>query len=226
MIKNKKLVIVGDGEFAEIAYEYFTYDSDYQVVAFAVEKEFRKRDELFNLPIIDFENITKEYPIDDYFVFVAITYTKLNRVRTRLYKACKFLGYQCASYISSRAFVWHNVSIGENSFIFENNTLQYHVSIGNNVVLWSGNHIGHRTVIQDNCWITSHDVISGYCKIGKSVFLGVNVSVGDNVQIEDDIILGAGAVTVKNLTEKGMVYIGSPAKMTGKTSYEQFGVNE
>ena len=39
MLKNKNLVIVGDGEFAEIAYEYFTYDSDYKVEAFAVEKK-------------------------------------------------------------------------------------------------------------------------------------------------------------------------------------------
>lgn len=40
MKKEKKLVIVGSGEFAEIAYEYFTYDSEYEVVGFAVEKEF------------------------------------------------------------------------------------------------------------------------------------------------------------------------------------------
>jgi hypothetical protein len=28
---RKKLLIVGDGEFAEIACEYFTHDSDYEV---------------------------------------------------------------------------------------------------------------------------------------------------------------------------------------------------
>jgi hypothetical protein len=31
-----KLVVLGDGAFAEIAYEYFTHDSEYEVVAFAV----------------------------------------------------------------------------------------------------------------------------------------------------------------------------------------------
>ncbi|NRW38220.1 hypothetical protein [Clostridium beijerinckii] len=38
MDKNKKLIIIGDSAFAQIAYEYFTYDSDYEVVAFSVEK--------------------------------------------------------------------------------------------------------------------------------------------------------------------------------------------
>jgi ssRNA-specific RNase YbeY (16S rRNA maturation enzyme) len=40
MEEPRRLVIVGDSEFAEIAYEYFTYDSPYEVVAFSVEKEY------------------------------------------------------------------------------------------------------------------------------------------------------------------------------------------
>ena len=45
MGKTRKLVIVGAGEFAEITYEYFTFDSEYEVVAFAVEKEYKKKEE-------------------------------------------------------------------------------------------------------------------------------------------------------------------------------------
>lgn len=224
--KTKKLVIIGAGEFAEIAYEYFMFDSDYSVVAFAVEKEYRTEDFLFGLPVINFEDIVQKYTPSEFDVFVALTYAKLNRVRRRLYDICKKQGYHCASYVSSRAFVWHNVKIGENTFIFEDNTIQYHAQIGNNVVLWSGNHIGHRTIIEDDCWITSHDVISGFCRIGRGSFLGVNVSVGDKVVIAKDTVLGAGAVTVKNLDEIGQVYIGSPAKLLGKTSYMQFGISE
>ena len=55
--KNRKLVIVGDSAFAEIAYEYFTHDSPYEVVAFAVEQAHLKRSELFGLPVVAFETI-------------------------------------------------------------------------------------------------------------------------------------------------------------------------
>ena len=34
MGKTKKLLIVGAGELAEIAYEYFTYDSRYEAIGF------------------------------------------------------------------------------------------------------------------------------------------------------------------------------------------------
>lgn len=224
--KKRQLVIIGDGEFAEIAYEYFTYDSEYKVVAFAVEKAYQKKSKLFELPIIAYEELTQYYPSKEYDVFVAITYTKLNRIRRRLYQSCKEKGYTCATYVSSKAFVWHNVKIGENSFIFENNTIQYHVEIGNNVILWSGNHIGHRSKIGDDCWLTSQDVISGYCEIGRGSFIGVNATLGDHVRLEEDTVFGAGAVAVKSIEGKGCVYVGSPAKAIQRTAYEQFQVGE
>lgn len=222
---NEKLVIVGDGEFAEIAYEYFTYDSIYEVVAFSVEKEYMEKEELFGLPVIPFEELEEIYPPGEYRVFVAITYTQLNRVRTRLYKEAKIKGFKPVSYVSSRAFIWHNVEIGENCFIFENNVLQYHVKVGNNVVLWSGNHIGHRTQIGDNCFMASHVVISGYCEIGESCFLGVNSTVADFLRIGKDCIIGAGSNVVKG-TEEGKVYVGNPAKPLEKDSFETFKVKE
>ena len=86
--------------------------------------------------------------------------------------------------------------------IIEDNTLQPFVKIGNNVTLWSGNHIGHRTVIKDNCFISSHCVISGFCNIGEGVFLGVNCAIEDNVKIEKDNFIGAGALIQKHTQEK------------------------
>lgn len=223
MEKSKKLVIVGAGEFGEIAYEYFTDDSEYEVVAFAVEAKYRNTDELRGIPVVDFETIADKYPPEQFYVFVAVTYVKLNRARRRLYIKCKEMAYTCASYISSHSFFWKNAEIGENSFVFEDNTIQYHVKIGNNVVLWSGNHIGHRSEIGDDCWLTSHVVVSGFCKIGKGSFIGVNATIGDNVTIAEDVVLGAGAVTVKSLLEKAAVYVGSPAKkLEGRSSYTQF----
>lgn len=227
MDNAKKLVIVGAGEFGEIAYEYFTNDSEYDVVGFAVERDYRNKDMLRGLPIVDFEVLPDIFPPSEYCTFVAVTYVKLNRSRRRLYNMCKEQGYTCASYVSSHSFFWENAEIGENTFIFEDNTIQYHVKIGNNVVLWSGNHVGHRSVIEDDCWLTSHVVVSGFCKVGRGCFLGVNSALGDNVSIAEDVVLGAGSLTVKDLTEKAGVYIGSPARLLkGRTAYSQFEVEE
>jgi sugar O-acyltransferase (sialic acid O-acetyltransferase NeuD family) len=222
--KAEKVVIVGDGETAELAYEYFTHDSPHEVVAFSVEQAYKKRDEMFGLPVVAFEELARLYPPDEYAAFVAVSYTKLNRVRERLFKEAKRRGYRCLSYVSSRAFVWHNVEIGENCFIFENNVVQYAVRVGDNVVMWSGNHIGHQTVIKENVFISSHVVVSGYCEVGENCFLGVNSSVANNIRIARDCLIGMGAVIHKD-TEERKVYVGNPGKPV-KDSFAVYGIED
>lgn len=226
MGKTKKLVIVGAGEFGEIAYEYFTYDSEYEVAAFAVEAAFRKQTRLFDKPVFVLDALEHLCPPDQYETFVAITYTQLNRARRRLYHDCKKRGYCCASYISSHAFVWPNAKIGENVFIFEGDVIQYHAEVGNCAVLWSGTHVGHRTVIEEGCWLAPNVAVSGFCHIGSGSFIGVNASVGDHVSLGNDTVLGGGAVAVKSLTDSGGVYVGSPVRRLNKTSYQLFGVED
>jgi len=223
--QNNRLVIVGEGETAEIAYEYFTHDSPLEVIAFSVEHDYLKKEELCGLPVVEFEKLEEVYSPSEFSVYVANSSTQLNRVRTRLYLEAKRKGYRAATYVSSKAFVWRNVEIGENSFIFENNVLQYHVKIGNNVTLWSGNHVGHRTVISDNCFVSSHCVISGFCEIGESCFLGVNSSFGDRIKVARDCVIGAGAVVIRD-TEERKVYVGNPAKALEKSSFDTFHVLE
>ena len=207
---NQKLIIIGAGETAALAYEYFTHDSSYDVCAFAIEKSYLKDDSFCGLPVVAFEDVEKSYPPAEYNAFVAMAGSALNRQRTRFYHKAKAKGYKLASYVSSRAFVWHNVEIGDNCFILENNTLQPFTKIGNNVVMWSGNHLGHRSVIKDNCFITSQVVICGFCEIGKNTYIGVNASIADEVKIADDNFIAMGAVIGKN-TQEDAIYKGNPA---------------
>lgn len=224
MGNKEKVVIIGAGEFAEIAYEYFTYDSQYEVVAFAVEKKYIVKNSLFNLPVVRFEDIEKLYSPENYKVFTAITFTKFNRVRTRLYNEAKKKGYKFVSYVSSKAFVWKNVKIGENCFIFENTTLQRNVRIGNNVVLWSGDYVEHRAEIGDNCFLAPQVVVPGYCKLGDNCFLGANSTLVDTISIASDTFIGAGSVVVKSILDSGRIYVGNPAKPMNKTVYEHFNI--
>lgn len=191
---KRRLVIVGDSAFAEVAYECFTRDSEYEVAGFAVEAAFLSRPTLFGLPVVPLESVEQHFPPSDFEFYAALVYTQLNRLRSRLFQAMKDKGYRAASYISSRAFVWPNVEIGEHCFVFEHNTLQPFVRIGTNVVVWSGNHIGHHSTIEDNCFLASHVVVSGFCTVGRNTFIGVNATLANNVTIAPDNWIGMGAL--------------------------------
>lgn len=205
MAKSKKLIIFGLEDFAQLAFEYFTHDSEYEVVAFTVDAAYASVNELCGLPVIPFENLHDQFPPDRHEVYAAIVYGKLNRIRQEVCERIKQNGYRLASYVSSRAFVWHNVEIGEHCFIFEDNTVQPFVKIGKNVVMWSGNHIGHHSTIGDHCFLTSQVVVSGWCNIGSYSFLGVNSTLANNTSVGEGCWVGHATVLAGDVPAHSLV---------------------
>lgn len=221
-MENKNIIIIGNGETARLAYLYFTKDTEYEVKAFAVDKQYIVEQELFDLPVVDFDGITTLYPPASFSAFVAVSSTKLNRVRTYLYNKCKEKGYTLVSYISSKACIGEFTKIGDNCFILENNVIQHYATIGNNVTLWSGNLVSHSSIIEDNVFVSAHVVICGFCHIGRNCFLGVNSAVADYVTIGDDCLIGMGASIHKNV-KSDSIYItayGNKHELKSKQFYQ------
>ena len=208
----KEVVIFGTGDIGQLAYFYFTHDSPYEIAAFTADKAFITENVLLGLPVVPFEEIENSFPPDRFDMFIALSYRDVNKLRAEKYFAAKRKGYNLVSYICSRSVRWEETEIGDNCFIFENQTIQPFVKIGNNVIVWSGNHIGHHSVIGDHCFISSHVVISGHVRIEPYCFLGVNSTIRDGITIARECVIGAGAVITKDTVEKG-VYIGKGAEL-------------
>lgn len=204
---KKALVIFGSGEIAQLAHFYFSTDSEYEVVAFTVDAHYLTDTIFCGLPVIPFEEVAKQYAADQCELFIALSYSKLNAVRKEKYLAAKAMGYRLASFISSHATVLNDGRIGENCFIFEDNTIQPFVTIGNNITIWSGNHIGHHSTIKDHTFIASHVVVSGGVEIGEQCFIGVNATLRDHIKIGEKCVVGAGALLLADAEPEG-VYLG------------------
>lgn len=207
-----QIVIFGTGKMAELAHLYFTKDQAFDVVAFCVDEQHKGDQTIFrNLPLVSFETVEKQYPPNEFKMFVAIGYTKLNALRKEKYFAAKSKGYTLVSYACQRSIIWDDVTFGDNCFIFENQVMQPHVQIGNNVIIWSGNHFGHDVQIGDHSFIASHCVLSGGVQIGKSNFVGVNATFRDAISTGDHCIIGAGVILLNHAKEKS-VYIAESTK--------------
>ena len=96
-----KLVIFGAGDIARLARFYFTRDSEHSVAAFAVDRAVRQTERFEDLPLVDFETVTEQYPPAEYSMFIAVSYANMNRVRAEKYTEAKAKGYRLVSYISS-----------------------------------------------------------------------------------------------------------------------------
>ncbi|KAA3617578.1 MAG: acetyltransferase [Calditrichaeota bacterium] len=201
-----KVVIFGQGMIADEAYFYLTNDSEHEIVAFTVDAKYKTKDEQYGLPVVPFEEIKDKFPPNEYKMFVAVGYQKLNQLRAEKYNQAKENGYQLISYVSSRAANMGNVPIGDNCFILENCSIQPCSKIGNNVTIWSNNILGHHSEIKDHCYIAGHVSIAGHSEIGAFTFIGVNAMVGHEVNIGESCLIGGGARVTKS-AEAGSVFI-------------------
>lgn len=204
---KKKLVVFGCGEVAQLAHYYFTNDSNYEIVAFTLDSAFITENSFCGRPVVPFENVAELYPPESHDFFVALGYSKLNTLRKEKYLAAKALGYYLTSYVSSKTTILNEGHIGENCFIFEDNTIQPFVKVGNNITLWSGNHIGHHSTIHDHTFIASHVVISGGVEIGEQCFIGVNATLRDHIKVGSRCIIGAGTLLLSDAAPEGL-YVG------------------
>ncbi|GGN00759.1 hypothetical protein GCM10010967_38820 [Dyadobacter beijingensis] len=216
-----KIIVFGVLDTAELAHYYLTHDSEHEVVAFTVNRQYIEQDNFHGLPVVAFEDVETLFPPSEYKFFAPMTGRNMNRNREAIYNHAKAKGYQFISYISSRATLFNN-EIGENCFILEDNTIQPFTTIGNNVVLWSGNHIGHHGQIKDHVFFTSHVVLSGHCVVESYSFFGVNATIRDYTTIAQGTLVGMASAIMKETEEWG-VYVGNPAKkVPGKLSYEAY----
>ena len=121
----------------------------------------------------------------------------------------------------------YGCSLGNDVFVGPFVEIQKDVVIGKRTKVQSHSFICELVTIGDNCFI-GHGVMfindtfsigtpaNGDKKLWKSSNIGDNVSIGSNatilpVDICSHVIIGAGAVVTKNITESG-IYVGNPAK--------------
>ncbi len=125
----------------------------------------------------------------------------------------------------------YGCTIGNNCFIGPFTEIQKDVIIGNECRIQSHSFICELVTIGNNCFI-GHGVMfindlfetggpaAGDKTLWKKTIIGNKVSIGSNatilpVTICDNVVIGAGAVVTKNITEPG-VYTGNPAKLLRK----------
>ena len=207
-----RVIIFGLKDFASLAHFYLTHDSEHEVVAFSVNREYLPAGEEFEgLPVVAFEEVEKIYTPGEFSFFAPMSHRGMNRLREGVYNQAKAKGYRLISYVSSKATTFPGAQIGENCFILEDNTIQPFTVIGNNVVLWSGNHIGHHGTVKDHVLFTSHVVLSGHCVVEPYCFFGVNSTIRNAVHIAEGSLIAMAACITKD-TEPWGVYKGNPAK--------------
>jgi acetyltransferase-like isoleucine patch superfamily enzyme len=125
----------------------------------------------------------------------------------------------------------YGCKIGDGSFVGPFVEIQKQVTIGKRTRIQSHAFICELVTIGDDCFVSHgamfiNDVFKiggpayGKSELWKSTTVGNHVSIGTNatimpVTICDNVVVGAGAVVTKDITEPG-IYAGNPARLLRK----------
>jgi acetyltransferase-like isoleucine patch superfamily enzyme len=84
------------------------------------------------------------------------------------------------------------------------------VKIGKGTVIMPNASVNAGAEIGEYCIINTGD---GDCEVGGRGFIGSNAVLLNQIKVCSDTTVGAGSVVTKNVTEKGGIYVGNPAKL-------------
>lgn len=121
-----------------------------------------------------------------------------------------------SSVVHPRAYVGKNVKIGDGSVICPGAVVTADSHLGRHVIVNVNASISHDCEVGDCTTVSPGCTIAGWCKIGAQVFMGVQSAVLPGVTIAHNVVLGAGAVAIRDVAEPG-TYVGCPAKRLSKT---------
>lgn len=197
----KKLIIVGTGQLSQDVRFFVERYNLFDIVGYAINKEYISENVYEGLPIHSIEDLEKEVDANDVYLYIAISWFHyLNRERRKAYELLKNKGFRFANLISPKAEILTE-DIGEGNWICDFVYLDFKTQIGSNNVFRNYAYVGHYSQIGSHCFIGAKSLIGGNSSIGDQNFIGIASTVFNDVVTGDKCVVGGTAVVKKSLPD-------------------------
>lgn len=223
---DKKILLYGTGQHADLVQYSFEWDLKREVAGFVIDCtiDVQKKN---SLPIYDLGSIENQLDVSDYEMFVAIGGVALNSVREFYLSKILRKGFNVINCISPNIRLFPKISVGINSYISEASWVMPFTNLGSNVVCISSN-IGHHCTVEDNVSIVN-SAIGANSSIKRNCEIGINVTIAPGLTIGEYSIIDSGCIIKKNVLPYSVVTAHEPVyrkidsrrvSFLGKSFYE------
>ena len=211
---EKPLVLYGIGDLAVQVFRHFENEQSHRIAAFTADAPYIRSDLLLGRPVVAFETVHRHHPPERFDMLVCIGYKRM-RDRKILFEKAKQKGYRLVNVLAPGATVSPDAVFGANNMIFAGVVIDVCVSLGDNNIVRPHTYIGHNVRIGSHNYLAPGCAVAGHGVIGDLCYLGIRSTVIDHVVLENETLIGAGALVLKN-TEPASTYLGHPARKTSE----------
>lgn len=200
---KKKLAIIGAGGHGKICADIALKLKCWDDIVFLDNN--KKSTQVLGINVIDADSNWQNYKTE-YDFFIALGN---NSTREMMIGELENGHATIATLIHPSAILGEEVVINQGTVLAAGVIVNSSSTIGKGVILNTACTIDHDNQIDDFVHVSPGAHIAGTVSVGKRSWLGIGSIVKNNVNICEDVIIGAGGVVVKNLNESG-TYVGVP----------------
>lgn len=205
-MKNN-LIIVGGKAGSEICYNIFKENKNYNKIFFLENFSNNLPNDLILLGNIeDNVGILLESNVD-YFIATGDNKVRYENFK-KIFEKTNKIPVNC---VDKSSKISSNVEIGFGNLIMPNTFININSKIGNCTIINTGSIVEHDCFIDDFVQISPNATLCGYVKCGKFSFIGAGSTIIPNINIKENVIVGAGSVVIRDL-DSNTTNVGVPAK--------------
>lgn len=197
----KKLIIIGASGHGKVVAD-IALKTGYEILGFLDDNDCLK--ELLGYPVLGKIEEMNKYVEECEFIIAIGDNSVREKISTQK-------NISRCTLIHPKAVIGMDVQIDEGSVIMANATINSSVQIGKHCIINTGAIVEHDDFLENYVHISPNAALAGNVKVGKRTHIGIGANVKNNINIVSDVIIGAGAVVIRDIKEKG-VYVGIPAR--------------
>ncbi len=131
--------------------------------------------------------------------------------RERIYERIQDAGLELVNVIHPSAYIAPSAQLGTGITVMPKAVINTNSTLHDCVIINSAAVVEHDCTLGAFSNVAPNATLGGNVKLGHGVHIGLGASVRDSIQIASRVVVGAGAVVVKDITEACIV-AGVPAK--------------
>lgn len=201
----KPIILIGGGGHCLSCIDVIEQEGNYQIAGIVDVPE-KVGQTILGYPIIgnddDLPELVKKYEN----ALITVGQIKSAKVRIQLYNQLKELGANLPVIISTMAYVSKHATIQEGTIVMHHALINAGAHIGVNNIINTKALVEHEAQIRDHCHLSTASKTNGQVIIGNECFIGSGVTLANNIEITDQVIIPAGTTVFKNITKPG-IYI-------------------
>ena len=203
----KKLLIIGAGGHGKVVADIAKQMHQYSDIYFADDRLDIQNMKISGIQVVGTTAFAFRH-IKEYEIFVAVGNAD---VRKKMMFQLVSQNAVLPVLIHPDAVIADDVSIGNGTVIMAGSVINSGSIIGQGAIINTCASVDHDNFISDYVHISVGTHLAGNVSVGERSWIGISAAVSNNISIASEVVVGAGAVVVKDIEEKG-TYAGVPAR--------------